>query len=51
MAIYSDQEDPNHIMWNKQNEKEELEQYDQSGHFHLCLCDTINNDQIRLENL
>jgi hypothetical protein len=22
MAIYSDQEDPNHIMWNKENEKE-----------------------------
>lgn len=22
MAIYSDQEDPNHIMWNKQNENE-----------------------------
>ena len=26
MAIYSDQEDPNHIMWNKQNEKEEVNQ-------------------------
>ena len=23
MAIYSDQEDPNHVMWNKQNEMED----------------------------